>query len=119
MSEIVLGEPLASQIRETAQAHGIPVENLIEAALRQFRFQSQQAKLNAEAEWWDGVPSAKKQTYAGGYVAVHHREVVDHDSDEEALRRRVRVRFGKVAVLISPAEGRRVWRMVSTRALRA
>jgi hypothetical protein len=118
MSEIVLGEPLASQIRETAEAHGIAVENLIEAAIRQFRFQSQQVKLDAEAEWWAGLQASLKSPYAGGFVAVHQREVVDHDRDEEALRRRIRARFGKLAVLISPAEGRREWRMVSTRAQR-
>jgi hypothetical protein len=118
MSEIVLGEPLASQIREAAEAQGMAVENLIEAALRQYRFQAQQAKLDAEAQWWRGVTQSVRASYNGEYVAVHNHEVVDHDADEEILRRRIRARFGKVAVLISPSEGRREWRVVSTRLTR-
>jgi hypothetical protein len=118
MSEIVLGEPLASQIRETAEAQGIAVENLIEVALRQYRFQAQLAKLDAEAEWWRAAFASNRASYAGEYVAVHHREVVDHDPDEEVLRHRIRARFGKLAVWISPSEGRREWRMVSTRLTR-
>lgn len=118
MSEIILGEPLASQLRETAEAQGIGVENLIEAALRQYRFQAQQAKLDAEAEWWRGAAPSDRASYAGEFVAVHHREVVDHDPDEEALRQRIRARFGKLAVLIAPAAGGREWRMVSTRLTR-
>jgi hypothetical protein len=43
---------------------------------------------------------------------------VDHDPDEGVLRHRIRARFGKLAVLISPSEGRREWRMVSTRLTR-
>jgi hypothetical protein len=118
MTEIVLGEPLASQIREVAEAQGIGVENLIEAAVRQYRFQSQQTKLDAEAEWWQGIPQSVRASFHGQYVAVHNREVVDHDADEEILRRRIRARYGKLAVLISPADGHREWRMVSTRLTR-
>jgi hypothetical protein len=87
----------------------------MEAALRQYSLQVQRVKLDAEARWWRGVSADKREPYAGEYVAVRQQEVVDHDRDEEALRRRVRARFGKMAVLISPSEARREWRMVSTR----
>ena len=119
MTEIVLGEPLASRIQEAAAAQGIAVENLIEAALRQYSFQAQRAKLDAEAQWWRGVSQGDRAPYTGQYVAVHHQVVVDHDRDEEALRGRVRARYGKLVVLITPAEGRREWRMVSTRLARS
>lgn len=119
MSEIVLGEPLASHIRQAAEAQGIAVENLIEAALRQYSFQAQRVKLDAEAQWWREISPDRRTPYAGEYVAVHHHEVIDHDRDEEALRRRVRARYGKLVVLIAPAEGRREWRMVSTRLARS
>ncbi len=119
MAEIVLGEPLASHIREAAAAQGIPVENLIEAALRQYAFQAQRAKLDVEARWWRGLPPERRAPYAGEFVAVHRQDVVDHDPDEDVLRRRVRTRYGRLAVLIAPAEGRREWRLVSTRVARS
>jgi hypothetical protein len=49
MSDIVLSEPLASQIRREAEVQGMAVEQLIEAALRHYRFAAQRAKINAEA----------------------------------------------------------------------
>lgn len=118
MSEIILGEPLASQIREAAETQGIAVENLIEAAFHHYRFQAQRAKLDAEAQWWRGVAVEKRAQYAGEYIAIHNRKVVDHDPDEEPLRQRIRAQYGKTAVLITPSEGRREWRSVSTRLVR-
>ncbi len=119
MTEIVLSEPLASHIREAAEAQGIAVENLIADALRQYSFQAQRVKLEAEARWWRSVSPDERAHYTGEYVAVHHQDVVDHDRDDDVLRRRVRARYGRLAVWIAPAEGRREWRMVSTRLARS
>jgi len=118
MSEIVLGEPLASQIRQEAEAQGLKVESLIEAALRHYRFQAQRNKINAEAEWWRRATPEICARYTGEFVAIHNREVVDHDWDEEALRKRIRAKYGKTAILLTPAEGRRELRIVSTRLAR-
>ena len=115
MGDIVLSEPLASQIRREAEAQGVPVEQFLEAALRHYRFEAQRTKINAEAQWWRAAPPELRAQYAGEFVAVHNQQVVDHDRDEENLRRRVRARYGKTAVLLTPAEGRRELRIVSTR----
>ena len=118
MSEIVLHEPLASQIRREAEAAGIDVESLIEEALRHYRFQAQRKKIDSESEWWRTASPDVRARYAREFVAVHNKEVVDHDRDEEALRKRVRAKYGKTAVLLTPAEGRRELRIVSTRMVR-
>jgi hypothetical protein len=115
MSDIVLGEPLASQIRREAEAQGVAVEKLIEAALRHYRFESQRMKINAEAQWWRSVPPETRAHYAREFVAIHHQQVIDHDRDEESLRKRIRAKYGKTAILLTPAEGRRELRIVSTR----
>jgi hypothetical protein len=115
MSDIVLHEPLASYIRDEAQAQGVEVEQLISAALRRYRFQMQEDKIKAESAWWQSLPLEARAGFAGAFVAIHGQEVVDHDPDEEALRKRIRKRFGKTAVLITPAEGRREFHIVSTR----
>lgn len=115
MSEIVVHEPLASYIRQEAEAEGIGVESLLDAALRHYRFEAQRKKINSEAEWWRALPAEARAPYAGESVAVHNRQVVDHDHDEEALRKRVRIKYGKTAILITPAEGPRELRIISTR----
>ena len=115
MSEIVLHEPLASQLRQEAEAEGLPVENLIEAALRHYRFQAQRKKLAGETAWWQSADADLHTQFAGEFVAIHRQSVIDHDQDEVALRQRVRARFPKTAVLITPAQGQRELRMISTR----
>jgi hypothetical protein len=115
MSEIVVREPLASQIRQEAEAEGVGVESLLDAALRHYRFEAQRKKINVEAEWWRTRPAKARAHYAGEFVAIHDKQVVDHDPDEESLRKRVRARYGKTAILITPAEGQRELRLVSTR----
>jgi hypothetical protein len=114
MGEIILHEPLASQLRQQAEAEGVKVESLIESALRHYRFQSQRRKIDAESVWWQGVASDVRAQYAGEFVAIHNQSVIDHDRDEEALRKRIRSKYGKTAVLITPAAGRRELRVVST-----
>jgi len=114
MSELVLKDPLASQLRNEAKAEGVEVETLVESALRHYRFQLQRKKINAEIEWWRSVSIEVRTPYRGKFVAVHNKEVIDHDFDEEMLRNRVRRKFGKTAVLIAPAEGRRELKFVST-----
>lgn len=41
-------------------------------------------------------------TYAGQYIAMRHGQVVDHDDNRAALSQRVRARFGRAPVLITP-----------------
>ncbi len=119
MSEIVLREPLASQIRQEAEAKGVQVESLIESALRHYRFQAQRRKIDAESAWWQTATSEVRARYAGDFVAIHDRVVVDHDRDEAALRKRIRSKYGKTVVLITPAEVRRELRIVSTKLARS
>jgi hypothetical protein len=119
MSEIVLHEPLASQIRQEAEAEGIQVESLIEAALRHYRFQSQRKKIDAESAWWQSAAAEVRARYTGEFVAIHQQIVVDHDQDEEALRKRIRSQYGKTPILITPAAGRRELRIVSTKLVRS
>lgn len=40
--------------------------------------------------------------YRGQSIAMHNGEVIDHDPDEVALSQRVRARYGKEPVLITP-----------------
>lgn len=115
MSELVVREPLASTIRQEAEAEGIGVESLLDAALRHYRFEAQRRKIAGEAEWWRARPTEVRTPYADEFVAVHNRQVVDHDRDEESLRKRVRAKYGRTAILITPARGPRELRLVSTR----
>ena len=118
MSEIVLGEPLASEIRKQAESQGVDVESFIESALKHYRFHAQWEKLNEETAWWQSRSPEERAKYRGKYVAIHKNELVDHDSDDVAVRGRIRKKYGKTPVLIPPAEGMREYHVVSTRLYR-
>jgi hypothetical protein len=119
MSEMILNDPLASEIRRVAETEGVPAEELIEIALRQYRFQAQRKKIDAEITWWRSQPSSVRARYRSEFVAVHQQSVVDHDRDEDVLRQRVRSKYGKTAILFAPAEGERDFKIVSTRLARS
>lgn len=40
--------------------------------------------------------------YAGEYIAMHNGDVVDHDVDRIALRKRIRKSFGNQSVFVTP-----------------
>lgn len=115
MSELVVHEPLASEIRDAARAEGMDAESLLAAALRHYRFQAQRNKVDDESRWWRDAPGEMRAKYAGEHVAIHSHAVVDHDRDEDVLRRRIRAHYGKTAVLITRADGPGELRFVSTR----
>ena len=119
MGEILLSEPLASAIRRDAETEGLTVEAFLESALRHYRFEAQRRKIASESSWWWSVEPEVRSRYAGEFVAIHEHAVVDHDRDEEAMRRRIRSQYSKAAILITPAEYRRSLRLVSTRLQRA
>ncbi len=41
-----------------------------------------------------------RQTYPGQWVAIHDRQLVDHDEDVAPLHRRMLDRYGRMPVLI-------------------
>jgi capsule polysaccharide export protein KpsE/RkpR len=106
MTELQLPDALANEIKHEAETEGVTVATLLEAALRERRQRLQRAKLSAEQATWRALAPEARSRYAGQYVAIHEGEVVDHDTDLAALHRRVRARYGKLAVLLTPAEGR-------------
>lgn len=60
--------------------------------------------LDAEQAAWFARPPAERERYAGEHVAVHGKEVVDHDPDQRALYLRVLARYGPQPVLIVRAD---------------
>lgn len=114
MSELVLPEPLATEVRRLAELEGMSSEEVVATAIRHYRALAREKKIRAEAEWWTGAPAELRARHAGEYVAVHRRTVVDHDRDQLELYRRVRASHGDTPVLTVPAEDPQEIRVVST-----
>jgi len=115
MTDLHVPAELADEIRREAEAEGTTTEAVLAAAWRHYRTLAQRKKIEAEMAWWESRPPEERARYAGEYVAVHNKEVVDHDPDPVALNGRVRKRFGRIAVMMIPAEGPREIRILSPR----
>ena len=106
MTDLVVPTRLANEIRQEAEAEGIEAETLLEAAIQEHRLRTQERKLSAEIRAWKAIPTEARAIYHGEYVAVHQGNVVDDDRALSALHVRIRAKYGRTAVLITPADGR-------------
>jgi hypothetical protein len=62
------------------------------------------SQLDTEQSAWFARQPSERQRYHGEFVAVHERQVVDHDPDQRTLYLRIRQRFGHRPVLIVHAD---------------
>lgn len=117
MYTIEVSEELAQEIQLEAETRGLDVEEFLKAIIRRERTLANRRKIEQEQAWWLSLPLTKRARYEGDYVAVHNQSLVDHDSDEDALHRRIRATYGNTPVLIMPAEGPREIRIISPRSI--
>lgn len=68
------------------------------------RANERQERMRDEQTRWYARSEDERSQYAGSYVALHNKDVVDHDVDRRALYLRIRERFGNEPIPIIPAE---------------
>lgn len=100
-----ISDELAQEISNEAEMRGLPIEAFLKIVIRRERTLTERDKIEAEQRWWLTLPLSERTKYEGLFVAVHNRQLIDHDHDRIALRRRVRAKYGQTAILIMPAEG--------------
>lgn len=118
MTALHISDELAGSIQREARDRGISVEEYLRLAIRRERTLNARSIIEAEQEWWLGLPLSERAKYEGEYIAVHRQQLVDHDIDQSALYRRIREKFGSTHVLIMPAEGPQDIRILSPRFVR-
>lgn len=103
--DLKISDELAGTIHDEAQARGKSVEEFLRSAILRERSISDREKIEKEQEWWTNLSLTVRVKYEGQYVAIHNKEIVDHDDNEVKLYARIRGKYGKIPVLIMPAEG--------------
>jgi len=119
MTALSISDELASTIQNEAKDRGVTIEKFLESVVLRERTLAHRRKIDQEQTWWLNLPLSKRAEYEGVFVAVHDRQVVDHDKDENALHKRIRAKYGSVPVLIIPAEGPRDIHIFSPRFVQA
>jgi hypothetical protein len=105
MITLQISDDLAQEIRKEAKIRGLPVEDFLRVIIQRERTLADRHKIEQEQTWWLSLPLSERAKYEGMYVAVHNKTLVDQDQDLRALHQRIRAKYGKVAVLMMPAEG--------------
>ncbi|MEM7533851.1 MAG: hypothetical protein AAF639_16825 [Chloroflexota bacterium] len=115
MVQLQLSNELVENIQNEATVRGKTIEEYLQALMRRERTLSERKIIQDQQEWWLALPLSKRTKYEEKYIAVHDKTLVDFDSNETTLRRRVRIKYGKKPVLIMPAEGPQEIRIFSPR----
>lgn len=115
MTEIALPDQVVERLQQVASQKQINIAELLVRAV-EFYLANDVAMEEDEDAWEfeqklviDREMQAYLQQheqlltiYRGQSIAMHNGEVIDHDPDEVALSQRVRARYGKEPVLITP-----------------
>lgn len=104
MTTLALQPALWEQLQETADDQKTNVLELVETAIHTYLRQIEREQIEAEAEAYQKLHPMLRQEYLGQYVAIHHGQVIDHDTDFQLLHTRVRQRFGRRPVLLRQVE---------------
>jgi hypothetical protein len=101
---VLVPDQVLAELVPIAEQEDKEVSELVNEALRRYLWEVKERKIDREMEAYRTMHAELKQRFLGEYVAIHHGELIDHDTDRHALSRRVRQKYGSVAVLITPVE---------------
>ena len=104
MTTLALQPALWEQLRQTADEQNTNVIALVETAIHTYLRQVERDQIEAEAAAYQKLHPTLTQEYLGEYVAIHHGQVIDHDTDFQCLHARIRKRFGRRPVLLRRVE---------------
>lgn len=82
------------------ESSAMPIHDIVERVLQQYLFRQRQEKIARERRWYEAHHPDLVQQYRGQYVAVHNGRVIDKDQEGRALSKRVRQKYGRLAIAI-------------------
>ncbi len=102
---VVPVEPtLYRRVEEAAQEQKASVDEILAEAVRLYLWEQERQKVEQESVAYRRRHAQIKTQYLGQFVAIHKGQVVDHDPEFTALRRRIRQRYGHTPVMITLVE---------------
>lgn len=98
-------EPALFQRMEQAAIEGqVSTGEMFTQALRRYLWELDRRKINEESKAYRRQHAELKERYLGHYIAMLRGQVIDHDTDFQALHQRVRQRSGRAVVMITLVE---------------
>ncbi|MCB0109856.1 MAG: hypothetical protein KDE53_28230 [Caldilineaceae bacterium] len=91
---------MVEELEQVAAAQNTSREELLNKAVSQFLYKVALEKMKAETAAYERMHAQLITEHLGEHVAIHNGQMVDHDSDLVALRKRIRQRFGRMPILL-------------------
>jgi hypothetical protein len=104
MPTVAVEPTLYSRVEQAALEHRVSIDEMLAMALRLYLWELDRRQISEESTIYRQRHAELQAQYLGQYIAMHHGQVVDHDTDFQALRQRIRQRFGRAPVMITLVE---------------
>jgi len=101
MASLAVSTGTMARLERIAEKKGATTEELAEQAIRQFLRDEARRMMQRESEAFRAMHDELLAKYPGQYVAIHHGQLVDHDTDQLALFLRIDEQYPDVQVLIA------------------
>jgi hypothetical protein len=101
MATLTLNAQIIAQLKYIAAERGIGVEELAEEALTQFLRDEARRTLQLEAGAFRAMHADLLDKYPNEYVAIHQGRVVDHDTNQLALFKRLDEQYPGIPILVT------------------
>ena len=108
--DLKLREELLETLEDRAEQEGKDVNDILNAAVEHYLLKEQRDKLDQEISAYQTMYPDLLKKYPQQWVAIHNRELVDHDIDGLALYNLVRKNYGLTSVLIRNVSDERNYR---------
>jgi hypothetical protein len=104
MPTVAVEAELYKRVKEAALEHETSVDAILAEAVRRYLWELNRRKISEESKIYRQRHAELKARYLDQYIAMHNGQVVDHDTDFQALRQRIRQRFERAPVMITLVE---------------
>ena len=101
---INLKSEILVDLENLANQYNLDANDLLDKALKTYRRRLEENKIETEKQYFLAQHTQLKENYLGQFIAIHLGNVIDQDSNFEALHQRIRQNYGREAILIRKVE---------------
>lgn len=104
MPRIAVEPELYRRVEEASLEQKASIDEILAEAVRHYLWELDRRKISEESEIYRQRHAELSAQYLGQYIAMRKGQVVDHDTDFQTLRQRIRQRFERMPVMITLVE---------------
>jgi len=101
MPTVAVELELYRRVEEAALEQEASVSEVLAEAVQRYLWELDRHKISEESKIYRQRHAELKAQYLDQYIAMHNGQVVDHDTDFQTLRQRIRQRFERTPVMIT------------------